>query len=70
MAKEQNEEPVGFIVEEAHATEFLFASDRKRYPPKFEYLTVNSEELVDGVLKPVEVLAQVERITSHQRCWY
>lgn len=64
MAKGQNEEPVGFIVEEAHATEFLFASDRKRYPPKFEYLTVNSEELVDGVLKPVEVLAQVERITS------
>ncbi|MFX1563665.1 MAG: ATP-binding protein [Promethearchaeota archaeon] len=58
------EETVGFIVEEAKATEFVFASDRKRYPPKFEYLTVNSEELVEGVLKPVDVLAQVERISS------
>ncbi|MFX0168879.1 MAG: ATP-binding protein [Candidatus Hodarchaeota archaeon] len=64
MSETPNEEPVGFIVEEAMATEFIFASDRKRYPPKFEYITVKSEELVDGVLKPVEVLAQVERITS------
>jgi DNA helicase HerA-like ATPase len=64
MPKTTNEEPIGFIVEEAKATEFIFASDRKRYPPKFEYITVKSEELVDGVLKPVEVLAQVERITS------
>lgn len=64
MVETSNGEPVGFIVEEAKATEFIFASDRKRYPPKFEYLTVKSEELVDGVLKPVEVLAQVERIIS------
>ncbi|MFW9831964.1 MAG: ATP-binding protein [Candidatus Thorarchaeota archaeon] len=64
MVETTNEEPVGFIVEEAKATEFIFASDRKRYPPKFEYLTVKSEELVDGVLKPVEVLAQVERVSS------
>jgi len=60
----RGEEPVGFIVEEAKATEFIFASDRKRYPPKFEYLTVKSEELLEGVLKPVDVLAQVERISS------
>lgn len=59
-----DQETVGYIVEEATATEFVFASDRKRYPPKFEYLTVKSEELIDGVLTPVEVLAQVERITS------
>lgn len=64
MPKTQEDQPVGFIVEEAKATEFYFASERKRYPPKFEYLTVQSEELVDGALKPVEVLAQVERITS------
>lgn len=64
MSKNPSEEPIGFIVEEAKATEFVFASDRKRYPPKFEYLTVRSEELVDGILKPVDVLAQVERITS------
>ncbi|MFX1404976.1 MAG: ATP-binding protein, partial [Promethearchaeota archaeon] len=57
-------DPVGYIVEEAKATEFYFASDRKRYPPKFEYLTVESEELVNGVLQPVQVLAQVERIIS------
>ena len=64
MPDTRGEEPVGFIVEEAKATEFLFASDRKRYPPKFEYLTVKSEELLEGVLKPVDVLAQVERISS------
>jgi DNA helicase HerA-like ATPase len=64
LPKPNEDEPVGYIVEEAKATQFYFASDRKRYPPKFEYLTVESEELVDGVLKPVEVLAQVERITS------
>ena len=64
MPKTHEDEPVGFIVEEAKATEFYFASERKRYPQKFEYLTVESEELVDGVLKPVDVLAQVERITS------
>lgn len=63
MPKSENE-PVGFIVEEAKATDFYFASDRKRYPPKFEYLTVESEELVDGVLQKVQVLAQVERIIS------
>jgi DNA helicase HerA-like ATPase len=60
----RGEEPVGYIVEEATATEFVFASDRKQYPPKFEYLTVKSEELLEGVLKPVDVLAQVERISS------
>jgi DNA helicase HerA-like ATPase len=64
MANSTGEDPIGFIVEEARATEFIFASDRKRYPSKFEYLTVKSEELVDGVIKPVDVLAQVERITS------
>lgn len=64
VPKTQEGEPVGYIVEEAKATEFYFASERKRYPPKFEYLTVESEELVDGSLQPVKVLAQVERITS------
>ncbi len=64
MPKTQEIEPVGFIVEEAKATEFYFASERKRYPPKFEYITVESEELVDGVLQRVTVLAQVERVTS------
>ncbi len=64
MSRFTDHDAVGFIVEEARATEFIFASDRKRYPPKFEYLIVQSEELVEGVLKPVEVLAQVERITS------
>ena len=58
------EEPVGFIVDEATSTQFIFASDRKQYPSKFEYLTVRSEELIDDVLKPIDVLAQVERISS------
>ncbi|MFX1474732.1 MAG: ATP-binding protein [Promethearchaeota archaeon] len=59
-----SEEPVGFIVDEGKATSFVFASDRKRYPPKFEYLTVRSEEFVGDKLEPVDVLAQVERISS------
>ncbi len=64
MPESHEDEPVGFIVEEARATEFYFASERKRYPQKYEYLTVESEELVEGKLEKVQVLAQVERITS------
>jgi DNA helicase HerA-like ATPase len=59
-----SEEPVGYIVDEGKSTQFIFASDRKRYPPKFEYLTVRSEEFVGDKLEPVDVLAQVERIST------
>ncbi len=58
------EEPIGYIVDEGKSTSFIFASDRKRYPPKFEYLTVRSEEFVGDKLEPVDVLAQVERIST------
>ncbi len=58
------EAPVGYIVDEGKSTEFIFASDRKRYPPKFEYLTVRSEEFVGDKLEPVDVLAQVQRIST------
>ncbi len=58
------EESVGYIVDEGRSTEFYFASDRKRYPPKFEYLTVRSEEFVGDKLEPVDVLAQVQRIST------
>jgi len=57
-------EDAGLIVGEATSTEFIFISERDRYPPKWEYLVVESKEYVDGKLDDVEVLAQVERITS------
>ena len=57
-------EEAGLIVGEATSTEFIFISERDRYPPKWEYLVVESKEYADGKLENVEVLAQVERITS------
>ncbi len=55
---------VGFIVGEATSTEFIFVSEKEKYPPKWEYLLVQSQEYVDGKLQLVDVLAQVERIAS------
>jgi DNA helicase HerA-like ATPase len=55
---------VGFIVGEATSTEFIFVSEKEKYPQKWEYLTVQSREYVDGKLQLVNVLAQVERIAS------
>lgn len=54
----------GLIVGEATSTEFIFVSEKDKYPPKWEYLIVHSKEYVNGKLEPVDVLAQVERIVS------
>jgi len=54
----------GIIVGEATSTEFIFISEKERYPPKWEYLVIPSREYVDGRLGAVNVLAQVERIAS------
>jgi len=55
---------VGVIVGEATTDTFYFASGVDSYPPKWEYLAVQSREVVDGVERPVQVLAQVESIVS------
>ncbi|MBS7626483.1 ATP-binding protein [Candidatus Bathyarchaeota archaeon] len=55
---------VGVIVGEATTDTFYFASEVENYPAKWEYLMVNAKEVVDGVERPVQVLAQVENIVS------
>ena len=64
MSSIRDLEEIGIIVGEATSTEFIFVSEREKYPPRWEYLLVSSREYVDGNLKEVNVLAQVERIVS------
>jgi len=55
---------IGVIIGEASPTEFYFSSKPEEMPPRWEYLVAYSEEDVDGELKKVAVVAQVERIVS------
>ncbi|MCX8150930.1 MAG: ATP-binding protein [Candidatus Bathyarchaeota archaeon] len=55
---------VGVIVGEASSNEFLFSSKPSDMPSRWEYLLVYSEEEQDGVVKQVEVVAQVEKVIS------
>jgi hypothetical protein len=56
-------QPIGFVVGETHPTEFTFVADRASTPPRLEYVTVPQvEERINGLLVPVEVLAQVHDI--------
>ncbi len=64
MSNIPNLKEAGIIVGEATSTEFIFISEKERYPPKWEYLVIPSREYVDGKLGAVDVLAQVERIAS------
>jgi len=57
----------GYIVGEATPTEFIFVSPRDNYPPRWEYLVVESREQVGGELRDVMVLAQVELIASESQ---
>ena len=60
---------VGRIVGEATPTEFLFVSSKKDHPPRYEYVMVYSDELIDGQVKRVEVLAQVTHIVSRSSAY-
>ncbi len=64
MSSSHDLEEAGIIVGEASSTEFTFVSQRENYPPKWEYLVIKSTEYIDGELKPVDVVAQVEKVTS------
>jgi len=60
----ESESYAGLIVGEATSNEFYFASRTEEYPPKWEYIVVKSQEIVEGEPREVDVLAQVERIAS------
>ena len=55
---------VGIIVGEASSNEFFFSSKPGEMPSRWEYLLTYSEEDIDGTLRKVEVIAQIERIIS------
>lgn len=55
---------VGIIIGEASSNEFFFSSKPGEMPSRWEYLLTYSEEDIDGTLKKVEVIAQIERIIS------
>ena len=55
---------VGIIIGEASSSEFLFSSKPSDMPSRWEYLMTYSEEEVEGQLKQVRVVAQVERVMS------
>ncbi|MGF3521731.1 MAG: ATP-binding protein [Candidatus Bathyarchaeia archaeon] len=54
----------GVIVGEASSNEFFFSSKPSEMPSRWEYLMTYSDEEQDGVVKRVEVVAQVERVIS------
>lgn len=55
---------IGRIVGEATTLSFFFASNAEKYPQKWEYLAVSSEEVVHGDREEVTVLAQVQEIIA------
>ncbi|MEM0203749.1 MAG: ATP-binding protein [Archaeoglobaceae archaeon] len=58
---------VGIIVGEASPNEFYFSSKPDDMPPRWEYVVVFSLEDVDGSLKEVPVVAQVQGVVSASR---
>jgi DNA helicase HerA-like ATPase len=55
---------VGVIIGEASSNEFFFSSKPSEMPSRWEYLMVYSDEDEEGVIKRVEVVAQIERVIS------
>ncbi len=55
---------VGVIIGEASSNEFFFSSKPSEMPSRWEYLMAYSDEDQEGVVKRVEVVAQVERVIS------
>ena len=60
---------VGRVVGEATPTEFWFVSSKEEHPPRYEYVVIYSDENVDGVVRRVEVLAQVTRVVSRSSAY-
>lgn len=55
---------IGRIVEEATPDSFIFVAAKEEYPSKYEYVTVKSREIVGGMVREVDVLAQVTGLVS------
>lgn len=56
--------PIGRIVEEATPDSFIFVAAKEEYPSKYEYVIVKSKEMVDDMVREVDVLAQVTGLVS------
>ena len=55
---------VGIIIGEASSVSFDFSSKPSEMPSRWEYLMIYSEEELDGQMKQVQVIAQIERVMS------
>ncbi|MCK4702147.1 ATP-binding protein, partial [Candidatus Bathyarchaeota archaeon] len=56
----------GYVVGEVDTTRFTFVSDTESFPPRYEYLVIPGVGEREGVgKKPVDVLAQVNRIINY-----
>jgi uncharacterized protein len=55
---------VGIIIGEASSVSFDFSSKPSEMPSRWEYLMIYSQEELDGQLKQVQVVAQIERVSS------
>ena len=53
---------VGIIIGEASSVSFDFSSKPSEMPSRWEYLMIYSEEELDGQMKQVQVIAQIERV--------
>lgn len=60
------EKKAGYIVGEVDTGSFVFVSDLDSYPPRHEYLVIpRVRERVGEEIKPVDILAQVDRISNY-----
>ena len=56
----------GYVVGEVDTTRFTFVSDTESFPPRYEYLVIPGVGEREGIgKKPVDVLAQVNRIINY-----
>ncbi len=60
----KEKEVIGLIVGEATTNSFMFASTVSKCPLKYDYLRVHSQEIFNGRMTDVDILAQVERVFS------
>jgi len=60
-----SEEMIGYIVGQAETGDFVFVTDTETYPLRYEYLVVKEvKEKINEEEKPIDVLAQVSRISN------
>ncbi len=56
----------GYVVGEVDTMRFTFVSDMDSFPPRYEYLVIPGVDEREGIgKKPVDVLAQVNRIINY-----